>query len=200
MDTDVLVHDYLGRLEAAAAVLPVNRRAELAAEVRDHIDAALAEAGRSDEVTVRNILERLGSPEEIVAGEAGQAGTPDRALLASTRGLAGTRSPWGAVEVAAVVLLGLAWPAIFLPFGLVLWLGFGVVGVVLVWASGIWSARRKLITTGIVVAPYVLAILLIFPQYVQCTGSDGRPIACPPGGPSPIIYNGPTTPPDVKAS
>jgi hypothetical protein len=29
VDTDVLVRDYLGRLEAAAAVLPVNRRAEL---------------------------------------------------------------------------------------------------------------------------------------------------------------------------
>jgi uncharacterized membrane protein len=163
VDTDVLVRDYLGRLEAAAAALPLGRRAELAAEVRDHIDAALAEAGRSDEVTVRNILERLGSPEEIVAGEAAQAGTPAGAAVASMSGVARTGSRWGAVEVTAVVLLGLAWPAIFLPFGLFLWPGMGVVGLVLVWASGVWSTRRKLVTTVIVVALYVLVFLAYFP-------------------------------------
>lgn len=189
VDTDVLVRDYLGRLEAAAAALPVARRAELAAEVRDHIDAALTEAGRSDEVTVRNILERLGAPEEIVAGEAGQAGTPDGAAHGSTGGVAGTGSRWGAVEVTAVVLLGLAWPAMFLPFGLFsglfLWLGFGVVGLVLVWASGVWTRRRKLITTGIVVALYVGFFLAYFPTSQRCT-SDGRDVPCS-SAPSPIV-------------
>jgi len=188
VDTDVLVRDYLGRLEAAAAVLPVNRRAELAAEVREHIDAALAEAGRSDEVTVRNILERLGSPEEIVAVEAGQERTPRGAAIAPAGGVAGTGSRWGAVEVSAVVLLGLAWPALLLPFGLFLWLGLGVVGLVLVWGSGVWTGRRKLITTGIVVAVYVLLILATYPVSVTCTTGD-PPQPCPPGGPSPIVTN-----------
>ena len=190
MDTDVLVRDYLGRLEAAAAALPLARRTELAAEVRDHIDAALAEAGRSDEVTVRNVLERLGSPEEIVAAEAGQAGTPDGAAPASGGGVAGTGSRWGAVEVTALVLVGLAWPALFLPFGLFLWLGLGVVGLVLVWVSAVWSRRRKLITTGTVVAAYVLLVLLITPVRVDCMTGD-PPQPCPPGGPVPTIYSGP---------
>jgi len=184
VDTDVLVRDYLARLEAAAAALPADRRAELTAEVRDHIDAALAEAGRSDEVTVRNILERLGSPEQIVAGEASPAGMPDGAAPASTGGAARTGSRWGAVEVTALVLLGLAWPAIFLPFGLFLWLGMGVVGLVLVWASGMWTRRRKLITTVIVAALYVLLILGTFPVSVRCT-SDGQAVACPSGGQAP---------------
>jgi uncharacterized membrane protein len=186
VDTDVLVRDYLGRLEAAAAVLPVNRRAELAAEVREHIDAALVEAGRSDEVTVRNILERLGSPEEIVAAEAGQAGTLGGAALAAEGGVAGTGSRWGAVEVSAVVLLGLAWPARYLPFGLFLWLGLAVIGLVLVWVSGVWTTPRKLTSTTCVIALYLFAILLTTPATVQCT-TGNPPQPCPPGGPSPIV-------------
>jgi hypothetical protein len=186
VDTDVLVRDYLGRLEAAAAVLPVNRRAELAAEVREHIDAALVEAGNSDEATVRNILERLGSPEEIVAAEAGLAGTPGGATVAPAVGVAGTGSRWGAVEVSAVVLLCLAWPARYLPYGMFLWTGFAVIGLVLVWVSGVWTTWRKLTITTCVVALYVFAILLTTPVTVQCiTGNPPQP--CPPGGPSPVV-------------
>jgi uncharacterized membrane protein len=50
-----------------AATLPPPRRSELVAEIREHIDAALQDAGTRDEVAVRNVLERLGSPEEIAA-------------------------------------------------------------------------------------------------------------------------------------
>jgi len=56
MDGDELVRDYLGRLEAASWPLPPGRRTELAGEVREHIDTALAEAGRRDTVTVHNVL------------------------------------------------------------------------------------------------------------------------------------------------
>lgn len=186
MDTDGLVRDYLGRLDAASASLHVERRAELAAEVRDHIDSALAEAGRSDEVTVRNILERLGSPEEIVAGEVGPTVTPHAGTPAVA--VAGARSNWGAVEVTALVLIGLAWPALLLPFGLYWWLGLGVVGLVLVWASGIWSARRKLITTVVVVALYALLILVTFPTSVRCFEGPARtPVECPGAPSSPIV-------------
>lgn len=156
MDTDALVRDYLGRLDAAAARLPAYRRVELVGEVRDHIDAAVAEAGRSDEVTVRNVLERLGTPEEILAGEPGATRAP--------RAASGASSQWGAAEVAALVLIGLAWPAMFLPFGLVLWLGFGVLGLMLVWVSSLWSMRRKLITTAVVAGPYAAVFILFFIQ------------------------------------
>ncbi|MBA3687755.1 MAG: hypothetical protein H0W81_02790 [Chloroflexi bacterium] len=161
MDTDRLIRDYLSRLEAAASSLPVHRRAELTGEVRDHIDAALTEAGRRDEVTVRNILEQLGSPEEIVAGEAGQPG--------GAAGAADSRSRLGRVEIAAMLLLALAWVALFLPFGFFLWLGwwlgFGVVGLVLLWISKVWRKRQKLITTGVVVVLYLAVFLLSIPVY-----------------------------------
>src|SRR5258707_15749373 len=69
MDVDALIADYLGRLRAAAWPLPSVRRTELEAEVSEHIEAALeAEGGRS-EVAVRNVLERLGAPEDIVSAE-----------------------------------------------------------------------------------------------------------------------------------
>jgi len=65
--TNKLVAEYLRRLERAAAPLARSKRAELVAEIREHIDDALLEAGAADDVAVRNVLERLGPPEEIVA-------------------------------------------------------------------------------------------------------------------------------------
>ena len=87
MDADGLIRDYLGRLDAASWTVPAPRRAELADEVREHIEAALAEAGSRDEVTVRNVLDRLGRPEEIAAADADPAaGRRHRRRLAVPRG------------------------------------------------------------------------------------------------------------------
>lgn len=183
MDSDPLVRDYVGRLEAAAADLPAGRRAELATEVRDHIEAALADAGGADEVTVRNILDRLGSPEEIVAAEGGGPGATTGALVGES---ARAGSHWGALEVAAAVVLGLAWPALLLQYGPVFWLGLGVAGLVLVWASGAWRSRQKVLFTTVIVALYAATILLTTPVSVQCT-TGTPPQACPPGGPSPVV-------------
>lgn len=176
MTTDPHIRDYLGRLEAAAAALPAHRRAELGREVRDHIEAALSEAGRSDEITVLNILERLGSPEEIVAG--------DPSASAGTSAVAGNASGWGTMELIAGALLVLAWPALLLRFdifgiyvGFLLWLAFGALGLVLVWASGVWSTRQKQITTVVVVALYALVIVVTTPTRVVVTppGSSIEP-------------------------
>jgi hypothetical protein len=68
VETNALVTDYLKRLERAARSLPRSRRAELVGEIRAHIDEALRESG-GDEVAVRNVLERLGPPEEVAAAE-----------------------------------------------------------------------------------------------------------------------------------
>ena len=64
--TDALIEDYLRRLDAAASVLPTDRRTELVSEIRDHLQEGLRQSGTTDEVSVRNLLERLGPPEEIV--------------------------------------------------------------------------------------------------------------------------------------
>ena len=64
--TDPLVDDYLRRLGAAASALPAHRRDELISEIRGHLQEALRQAPANDEAAVRNVLERLGPPEEIV--------------------------------------------------------------------------------------------------------------------------------------
>jgi uncharacterized membrane protein len=68
--TDPLVDDYLRRLDAAASVLPTHRRDELVAEICGHLNEALRQIAAGDETAVRNVLERLGPPEEIVAAAA----------------------------------------------------------------------------------------------------------------------------------
>lgn len=161
MHPDPLVRDYLGRLDAAAWPLSADRRAELATEVRDHIEAALAEEGRRDEVAVRNILERLGSPQDIVAAEASRqpGGAPIIVNVASPP--AGT---WGPLEVAAVLLLTVG--AVVLPV-------FGpLIGLLLVWMSPRLGRREKAIGTLIFVLLVVLPILGL--------------IAVVPGGSAPV--------------
>jgi flagellar basal body-associated protein FliL len=87
MQTDRLVDEYLGRLEEAAAHPQRSRRTELIAEIREHIEAALREEDAAGEVAVRNVLERLGPPEET-----------EPELQAEQR-------PTGKLEVAAMVTL-----------------------------------------------------------------------------------------------
>ena len=128
MRRDRLVDDYLRRLEAAAAHLPRDRRAELVGEIEEHVDAALAEGG-DDEAAVRNVLERLGSPEEIAAAAAPPAAQRGR----------------GSLENAALIVLCLSC--------LVPLLGY-LIGTALVLASQAWHGREKLI--GLVVAPIVV--------------------------------------------
>ena len=147
MDGDELVRDYVGRLEAASWPLTPGRRAELAGEVREHIESALAEAGRRDAVTVRNVLERLGRPEEIVASEADVAAAP------GWTGAAGAAPPqavrrWGAVEIAAIL---------FLTVGVLVPIIGPVLGLLLVWLSSRWTTRDKVIATGI------MAVVLVLP-------------------------------------
>lgn len=153
MQAEALVHDYMGRLKAASWPLPAARREELGGEVAEHIETALAEAGRRDEVTVRNVLERLGAPEEIIAAEA--RGEPDRTttVLGAAAAPAAARSPWGAVEIIAMLLLTVG--AILLPF-----VG-PLLGLVFVWASTQWTTREKGIATVIVFTLFAVPVLLL---------------------------------------
>jgi hypothetical protein len=153
VDAEALVHDYLGRLDAAATSLPPSRRAELAGEVRQHIEMALAEAGARDEVTVRNVLDRLGPPDEIVDAERQVDGPPPGWTLAAVQASATASSPWGAVEIAAVLLLTVG--AVFLPI-----IG-PLLGLVFVWMSVQWTNRQKTIATVIVVLILFLPIILL---------------------------------------
>ncbi|HVD28873.1 MAG TPA: DUF4190 domain-containing protein [Mycobacteriales bacterium] len=156
MHTDPLVADYLGRLDVAAAGLPPDRRAELLAEIRGHIDDALREAGRTDEATVRNVLDRLGPPEEIAAEAAEGAASP--APVAAPGGPAGPPPRETNGLAIASLLLGLLW--------------FFWIGSVLAIPLGYWAKRQirrssgaqqgaGLATAGIVLGWVGMAMLLI---------------------------------------
>lgn len=121
MTTPRLVRGYLDELRSTAAdrLGPV-RSAELVDEIHEHIDAAIA-SGQP----VGDVLERLGSPAEIVAAEP-HAGQPAGGPRLRAR------------ELFAIVLL-----LIGLPLLVVGW----VVGVVLLWTSDRWSTRDKLVGT-----------------------------------------------------
>jgi uncharacterized membrane protein len=166
MDTDPLVRDYLGRLQAAAWPLSADRRSELVGEVREHIESALGSAGRRDEVTVRNILERLGPPEEIVAAEVDGEPVAAQPMLAPGAAQAAAPearpSPWGALEVIAIILLTAG--AVLLPF-----VG-PIMGLVLVWLSTRWTTREKAIATVIVLVLLILPLLLLFAVDVPSVG------------------------------
>ncbi|MGB9376595.1 MAG: hypothetical protein WCB04_03685 [Mycobacteriales bacterium] len=138
MKTEKLVEDYLQRLATAARVLPAERRAELVNEIRGHVADAIQAADAADEADVRNVLDRIGDPDEIVA--AALDGQPTAPIQ---------RPQFDTLEVAAVLALGLG--AIFVP--VVGWL----VGVILVWISEAWSTRDKVIGT---LGPLLLAVVV----------------------------------------
>ena len=152
MEAEALVRDYLGRLEAAAWPLPAERRGELLVEVREHIETALTEAGRRDEVTARNVLERLGPPEEIVAAEADAGGTTGWTPTAAPAE-ADRRARWGFLEIGAILLLTLG--AFFLPI-----VG-PMIGLLFVWLSSEWTTRQKWVATTIVVVLLMIPVLLL---------------------------------------
>ena len=118
METDHLIDDYLRRLEHAAAHMQRTRRTELVAEIRGHIETALSQENAAGEAAVRNVLDRLGPPEEIV--EAAEPPSPPDDRRA------------GVLEI--VALLGLIVPFIG-------WL----IGIILVFVSRAWSSRDKVI-------------------------------------------------------
>jgi uncharacterized membrane protein len=152
VDAEALVNDYLGRLDAAAGSLPASRRAELAGEMRQHIEMALNEAGSRDEVTVRNVLDRLGPPDEIVDAERDPDGTPP-GWTASMPGSVAGRTGWGGTAIVAILRLTLG--AIFLPI-----IG-PLLGLIFVWASTQWTTGQKLIATAIVVVLAILPVILL---------------------------------------
>jgi hypothetical protein len=142
---DHLAEDYLARLGQAARGLPAHRQIELVAQVREHIASARAEAaeqqGGSDEVVVRNALDDLGPPEDIVAAAA--ADLPGATGLRP--GGRSTGQQWYDLVTVLLLLLG----GVVVP--MVGWLA----GVVLLWASRRWSIRDKLL--GTLVVPLGLA-------------------------------------------
>ena len=92
------VRAYLARLETAAARLAPGRREELMTDIRAHLVEALA-GSEGDDRAVREALDRLGEPDDIVAAETGELPLP--AVPAS--GVVPEPGRWGPLEVIAVL-------------------------------------------------------------------------------------------------
>jgi hypothetical protein len=154
-ETDRLVDNYLRRLEVAAAHWQRSRRTELVAEIREHIETALRQEEAAGEAAVRNVLERLGEPEEIVdaAEPPGRAAPPVRGR---------------ALEITALL-------ALLVPF--IGWL----VGIVLVLVSEAWARRDKAIGIALVLLPIALPLLVVTVE----SGSAGDIQPVPTGDPGP---------------
>jgi hypothetical protein len=132
METDRLVDEYLRRLERAATHMQRARRAELVAEIRGHIETALGQEQAASEAAVRNVLDRLGPPEDIV--DAAEPPSPHGDQRAGT------------LEIVALI-------ALIVP--VIGWL----IGAVLVFASRVWSRRDKLIGALLLLLPIVILSL-----------------------------------------
>jgi HAAS len=152
---DPLVTDYLDRLRAAAASLPLDRRGELVDDVRGHIEMALT-TDDGDETVVDTVLARLGSPEEIVAAEIEAEPVP--AAMEATPGSAPVlrRRPHATVEFKAFLLLTVG--AVVLPFiGPLIAVGY-------IGASARWTTVQKRTATIAVVGLLFIPAWLVLPM------------------------------------
>ncbi len=153
--TDDIVAEYLRRLDAAAAVLPVDRRTELVTEIGEHIAAARTSGGTTDEAGLRALLDRIGDPEEIVdAARDGEPWTGETHF-----GPPSTRRPGIGLEIAAflLMLVGSIVPV-------VLWLA----GIAMLWASRRLRTGEKVLATLVVPGgPFLIGVLAAFSVSVQ---------------------------------
>lgn len=138
---DQLVADYLGRLEAALASAPPDRRRELVEEIGAHVEAARAALpDGGDELAVRELLDRIGEPSEIAAAALAEDGSvpapPAAAAPHGTADLPSTRPGWKEGLAVPLLLVG----------GFAVFIGW-FAGVALLWSSTVWSYRDKMIGT-----------------------------------------------------
>ncbi|MFU8840696.1 MAG: DUF1700 domain-containing protein [Nitriliruptoraceae bacterium] len=186
---DDLVRSYLSALEAATADLPAEVRDDLLTEIRAHLDQAAADG---DEPSVRNAIDRLGTPTEIAASARAAEGLPATTLptppgapltaeadpVRSSR----SRDRWTVLTL----LLGPVVVALVLGMierGLLL---IGVVagtalGWALLWTSTTWTTRQKLLGSlvwpGGFVTPFVVQTLATS-VCTESTGPGGTEVAC----------------------
>ncbi|MEO6512265.1 MAG: hypothetical protein ABIO16_14805, partial [Nocardioides sp.] len=119
-----LVEDYLARLHAEAGRLPDDQARELVADIDEHLAAAIPQD--ATEADVRNVLERLGAPSDLV-NEAGGTVPAEKGKTFA--------SPVGAI----VCLLAAEVLSLLLPVSIPLW----IIGLVMMARTEVWSERDK---------------------------------------------------------
>ncbi|KQX46151.1 MULTISPECIES: hypothetical protein [unclassified Streptomyces] len=139
-----LVAAYLDAVARETVMLPAERRAELLADLREHVEAA----GARDDDQVRAVLAGLGDPRTVAASaltEEAPAGTV--APAADFRGR--TRLTALLLSVSGLLLL----------IGSTLGTIALIASMVLLWTSSQWDRREKVIATAACVTVPVLVFL-----------------------------------------
>lgn len=134
---------YLGAVAREAAALPPERRAELLADLREHIEVSGAE---SDE-EVRAVLDRLGEARTVAASALAEEPAAARPAEDGARGR--VRLTLGLLAFAGLLVLLhplLGTIALF-------------AGLALLWNSPLWSSRQKLTGTVTAAAPPVVLVV-----------------------------------------
>ena len=145
LDSDRLVDAYLNELATEAAVLPAGRRDELLADMKAHIAEARA-GGATSEDEIREVLQRLGRPSEIVA--------------AATDGLVQVEVP-PRLRPRDFVAVGLLLVAPYLlSFSVIVAVVGWVIGLGMLWMSNRWTTLWKLIGTLTWAVGYAAAMVL----------------------------------------
>jgi len=117
-----LVDGYISRLELELLDIGPDRRREIIDDIRSHIAEERGTHEHETDADLLNLLDRLGDPAEIAAAARDGQSTWGQTAPAGRAGL---------VEVLALILTPIVWPA----------------GVVLLWLSPAWTTRQKLLGT-----------------------------------------------------
>jgi hypothetical protein len=172
---DAAITAYLASLRAAGNDLPPDIADELIADVRSHLEeVAATDAG---DATIRQAIDDLGSPEQIVAAARTELLTPgsgpveidtspgapavatDRAVATGPAAPGGQTSPRDALTVFLILLgpllaLLVVRPLVVLTENMptivliiVFALAIALAGTVLLWTATIWTTNEKLLGT-----------------------------------------------------
>ncbi|MER7245309.1 hypothetical protein [Kribbella sp. NPDC000426] len=150
LDSDRVVDAYLSELAAEAAELPTGRRDELLDDVKAHIAEARA-AGATSADEIREVLQRLGRPSEIVG--------------AATEGLVRVEvpprlRPWDFIAVGLLLVA-----PYLLSFSVIVALIGWAMGLGMLWSSNRWTVLWKLI--GTLTWPIGYAVVIALDTFFQ---------------------------------
>jgi uncharacterized membrane protein len=137
---EYIIQAYLDRVSHELQDLPTRDRDEILDDLREHIHESAGPIEYASEADIRNILERLGHPQDV-ANEASTRHADPPVSEAQPEVKSELDKTPGALEVAAIILTALFWP----------------IGVLLAWISQRWKTRDKVIAT---IIPFVATIFL----------------------------------------
>ncbi|MER8185257.1 hypothetical protein [Kitasatospora sp. NPDC094015] len=168
--THPLVRAFLSAVEQRVVALPEQQRRELLADLSEHIEVSLAEAGTdpsgSEEDAVRRVLGLLGAPADIAA-----------AALAEEPG-DGAPVPASGGHTALTLALAVApLPVLLVPgVGPVLALAAMVTALVRLWRSAQWTRPEKRRATLLLLSPLLTVPLLVLLGAVATGGLSAAAI------------------------